>query len=325
MLASKAALKRERKVLSSDTPAAAPAVSASALASEAAGPTLRGLSGNEGLADYALCVKYGYNLRGLRADGHCPECGTPVAQSAHGDRLAGADPAWLARICRGQVYIAVGSVLAPMLPPVTGMLLRSAGAATPGFRHVLTWTLCGAALVVVLIGVVRLTTLDPRLSLTRQPLGLRKLSRGAALVTLLCIAGEVGLVLLPSAAPRPVQAALDWAAPAFLACTIVVVTLYLARLAERVPDQQLARRTSRAAWGFMVCLPGPVVLGLGYWARSVLTGPRAIPDFAKWVALLLGGALSLLLLLYLGDITKLWRAYRKIFQRCLVESRQLAA
>jgi hypothetical protein len=38
--------------------------------------------------DDFLCEKCGYVLSGLRLDGHCPECGTPIAQS-HPDRRVG--------------------------------------------------------------------------------------------------------------------------------------------------------------------------------------------------------------------------------------------
>jgi len=34
------------------------------------------------------CVGCGYNLHALDPNGRCPECGTPVARSRVGDRLA---------------------------------------------------------------------------------------------------------------------------------------------------------------------------------------------------------------------------------------------
>jgi len=35
-----------------------------------------------------LCVRCAYNLRMLRADGICPECGTAIWRSLHGRLLA---------------------------------------------------------------------------------------------------------------------------------------------------------------------------------------------------------------------------------------------
>jgi hypothetical protein len=172
--------------------------------------------------------------------------------------------------------------------------------------------------------VVKLTALDPRLSLARQPLGLRRVSRAAALVTLLCIAAELGMLWLPSTLPQLVRSALDWAALISLAGTIVVATLYLACLAERAPDPRLARRTRRAAWGFTLCLPGPLLLGLGFWARAALPPSPSVPQLALWsLPILLGGVLSLLGLVFLSDIKTLWRAYWELFRSCRVESRRL--
>jgi hypothetical protein len=47
------------------------------------------------------CRKCGYNLRGLSADGRCPECGTPVGYSLKGDLLRFCDPGWLDTLYRG--------------------------------------------------------------------------------------------------------------------------------------------------------------------------------------------------------------------------------
>lgn len=59
------------------------------------------------------CVCCGYNLRGLRLDGRCPECGAPVAQE-----LRFADRHWLQRMAassrRLQVGLAVGVGACPL-------------------------------------------------------------------------------------------------------------------------------------------------------------------------------------------------------------------
>src|SRR5436190_11050691 len=59
------------------------------------------------------CVGCRYDLRGLRADGRCPECGMEIAQSlwvcrrwqhrrAHRQELlSAADPKWLRQLCVG--------------------------------------------------------------------------------------------------------------------------------------------------------------------------------------------------------------------------------
>ena len=44
------------------------------------------------LEDDLACLACGYNLRGLLPDGACPECGTAVGRSTHGNLLRFCDP-----------------------------------------------------------------------------------------------------------------------------------------------------------------------------------------------------------------------------------------
>jgi RNA polymerase subunit RPABC4/transcription elongation factor Spt4 len=50
------------------------------------------------IASDLACVRCSYNLRELRADSICPECGTAIARSLHGGLLAYADPDWVAHL-----------------------------------------------------------------------------------------------------------------------------------------------------------------------------------------------------------------------------------
>src|SRR4051794_11063247 len=47
------------------------------------------------------CLGCGYNLRGLRGEGQCPECGLPVAESIAGDGLVVGTTRRLGRLRRG--------------------------------------------------------------------------------------------------------------------------------------------------------------------------------------------------------------------------------
>lgn len=60
------------------------------------------------VADDVPCRKCGYNLRGLGADGRCPECGAPVAVSLVGSLLRYSSPQWLRTLSRGAVLIICG-------------------------------------------------------------------------------------------------------------------------------------------------------------------------------------------------------------------------
>lgn len=47
------------------------------------------------------CARCGYNLRGIAGDDKCPECGSPVEYSLHGDWLRYADRYWAKQVLRG--------------------------------------------------------------------------------------------------------------------------------------------------------------------------------------------------------------------------------
>jgi hypothetical protein len=65
------------------------------------------------------CVRCGYDVRGLSEDGHCPECGHPVVESAHVARLGRrdalplhyADRRWLACTAAGLALLSAGMVV----------------------------------------------------------------------------------------------------------------------------------------------------------------------------------------------------------------------
>jgi hypothetical protein len=74
------------------------------------------------------CLRCGYNLRGLRDDGRCPECGLAVARSAvSGDDLGHAPPGWLASLAWGARIVCFtmafmilwGRLIAPLLLPTS--------------------------------------------------------------------------------------------------------------------------------------------------------------------------------------------------------------
>jgi hypothetical protein len=71
------------------------------------------------------CAQCGYNLRGLEADGLCPECGQPIAISLRGHRLVRSDPAWLNRVAHGLVIRCWTLLLCALVAAVTTVLLTS--------------------------------------------------------------------------------------------------------------------------------------------------------------------------------------------------------
>ncbi len=277
------------------------------------------------------CNSCGYNLRGLPSGGRCPECGTEVARSLRGDLLSVAEPAWLERLDRGLLYVTIGYigvlVSAIALPTISGLarlgLERGLGISIPDVvfsAPVLIGT--AASLIFVLVGVVDLTTLDPRLSLTEQPVALRRIVRGAAVAALLMavlyysrkLAGTAGRGVAPT-----VTGVSGWTFLFALAFTLVAASLYLARLCERIPNLVLAKQIRLAARGFAVCL----VLTAAAEALDYLSGMLK----ASWAATLVGVLAALLWLsviacfLYAVSLMHRWLEHREAVKHCLLEAR----
>ena len=49
------------------------------------------------------CLACGYNLRGLSSDWRCPECGTAIGRSLHGNLLRFAQPQYVRKLARGVI------------------------------------------------------------------------------------------------------------------------------------------------------------------------------------------------------------------------------
>ena len=54
------------------------------------------------------CLVCGYNLRTQPLQGRCPECGTAVGRSAHGDLLRYCEPGWVETLAGGMDWIVAG-------------------------------------------------------------------------------------------------------------------------------------------------------------------------------------------------------------------------
>ena len=288
-----------------------------------------------------LCFRCGYNLRGLAPPGCCPECGSPVTRSMQGDLLSAADPKWLARVLRGQLYIVVGCALylSNILMAIAFEILMviafemassygfpDAYLNLSGFKAMVSRILFPVSLALVLVGVVGVTSLDPRLSLTEQQIGLRRIARGAAITALVIMLlqnavrfGDFG----GAAVAAILSSVLRWTFRVVLSLVVVALTYYLARLAERIPDPRLTQRARSAAKRFALfaalCIVASAIASYDtrpFWAGGAL----------HWTYLRAFGSLfGLVAFAYGVAVVSVWWTFRGALKGCLIEARHRAA
>ena len=271
------------------------------------------------------CIRCGYNLRELSPDGRCPECGTPIHRSIHGDLLSAADPAWLTRVSRGFTLIKAASVTLASIALflVLALTFRAPWIPAIVLRVVLRLGV-SVSVILVLLGIFALTTPDPRVSLTEQPVALRRIVRGAAIAGLLFALLRYGLKLLVTAGGGVdplVRSVAGWTFGCALAFTWVAGSFYLARLGERIPDMELAKRTKSRARRFAACL----VIAMLASAVLRLSGPVPPGFGANLIPKLLELIFTLASVIYALLLTSVWSEYRKAIKRCLLEARKMGA
>jgi len=225
------------------------------------------------LSEEIPCAFCGYNLRGLAADGRCPECGSRIADSLRGNLLEFSDPAWLSRLRFGTslklwniaLFILVGFAFTVLVfagvPPIV-----MAGAST-----------IGAAL--GLWATFAITTQEPRIAFREDSVSLRILIRVSA--TLGFLGGLIQQGTAPTIVVGQQALSLSFAQEALLILGYVLSfggvlawwgeLVYYRRFALRIPDDKLARSTRILLWAIPI-MGVLVILGAilgGRLARNV--------------------------------------------------------
>jgi hypothetical protein len=206
----------------------------------------------------STCVRCGYNLRGLRPESACPECGTAVGRSLQGDLLRFAPPDWVETLASGMSWIVAGILVGF----VSGLLVAVAAAAS--------WQplVVQAVGIVGVIGYWKVATPDPGISEAEPPVNARKLVRFTAVLNYVLGLSQMGAM--------QVDARLGMALGVIVAiCGIVgyfAIFLYARRLALRIPNQRLAKHTIIVMWGIIVLAVFGLLMMLGAAAVAPPSG-----------------------------------------------------
>lgn len=241
------------------------------------------------------CARCGYNLRGLTAEGVCPECGAQVARSLKGNLLEFASPEYLRSLYRGATLVIAGSIakivlgifVTIVLVAVQGISQAAAGGGIGG-----RWTEVVPKMVevftagVIACGWWLFSAPDPAMVGGDEGATARKWVRWLIVAEFAFSIGQLMVELIPgaSAAVRSIVspagglnlnltgvmiAALLVAGGALLADVgrIIATVAYVRTLAPRVPDGRLAADAKRNLWllpvlstvGVIACGIGPLV------------------------------------------------------------------
>jgi hypothetical protein len=257
------------------------------------------------------CTHCGYNLRGLSREGRCPECGSLIDESLHGDLLRHADPEWLDRLRFG-TSLKLWNIAIGLLSGLAGGILLALVALPP------------VALIAIGLGSSALglwasfaiTTQEPRIALKEDPVTLRKVVRFCA------ASGFVGSILQNFLTSGNIGTVLYIAGCILALAGVVAVVgelVYFRRFARRIPDGKLERSTTVLLWAVPIAIGLGIVFGVvaGVGAAVGGIGAALVGGFAC-----VGGVAALVFLIwYLRVLTQ----YKTAFASAAAESRASTA
>ena len=212
------------------------------------------------------CRKCKYNLRGLASNSNCPECGTPVDFSTRGDVLHNSDPAWVDGLQSGILCIVWGTVFTIVSMVVAFILKVQYLGIDLSIAATLVST--GAAILHV-YGAWMLTAPDP------SGLGEDRYGTSRKLIRITLLIGVLQHLVRLATLSMTLPPTFFWAT-IYLALAAALASLvglfamlnYLAKLARRFPDENLARRAERTMWEFGIPLSVVAFFGLLAFASA---------------------------------------------------------
>jgi hypothetical protein len=211
------------------------------------------------------CIRCGYNLRGLPANGACPECGTAVGRSFLGDLLQFSPPEWVDQLAGGMNWILVGVVVSIVVSLLGGLLGGRRGA-DPVHQYLLH-----ALGFISVIGYWMIAAPDPARLETEPSITARKLVRFVAVFSYVA-----GFALTGIGRMGPILAQTTIAGAGLIGIVgFFADFIYLRQLALRIPDLRLANQTRIVMWGLVVSM-GLVIAGGIMTAALVASGSSPI-------------------------------------------------
>ena len=249
------------------------------------------------------CRKCAYNLRSMRTDGRCPECGTSVWVSLQGTLLRYSDPNWVETIRRGFARMIAGITIV-----VAAMILAIILSAMRLFNVVSLVQLVGiAGWLIYMWGIWLITEPDP------SGLGEDQYGTSRKIIRVGVVCQAVGQVLEFVQEDRmPPGAALLLTIVAVLLGIVGLVAIYaqlqyLQKLALRIPDLKLSQRSGFLKLAIVISYGTLIVSGLGV----VLLG-GGVGSVVFGLGAALGGlALLVFALMYLRLLGRMKKSFQE--------------
>ena len=232
-----------------------------------------------------LCLRCGYDLRGMADDGTCPECGLGVGRSVQGQReLHRGRPGWVGRLRIGAWLLLLVQI--EVLALVLALAFDVQATGSPETIFAVSLVVPGQLLLTHAVALVLLTGRENRFE--RRLPG----NRGRVLVRL-SVANDVWIGLciakLATSTGWTPQQLWEYGLAAGMGAFAVVWALtfaHLRRLARRVLDRSLAEHCLIVGIGLPLAVAGP--FALAWLGTGITEGPVGF-------ATVLGVAVALLL------------------------------
>lgn len=187
------------------------------------------------------CGYCGYNLRGLRRAGRCPECGHEIPMSSfRDDRLELCNDSWGKTICLGVWILLLGLISNACI------LIKAA----LGDQQYLMLAI--PAVSVTAIGIWLITSREAAEIEPMHPIWpIRVIARRSLLASAVLVLSVAGLTVL--ATQDPIWWIMVWVLSAFmllcLSATAFTTGFYLQDIARRVPNDSLSQHFLNLTWG----------------------------------------------------------------------------